>query len=138
MSRTFLDAGERLSSKHIPYIVSPNKKFKLTFNGDKLVVRYCLEPFYKKENLKMTKENHIDFYTKKQIFCYYTLPNDLRDGSYKIYSHPLIDKILFSRNNTSENIKSLKFLPIYSNNPYGDVLSVYNFDTNLRVTPLDK
>ena len=138
LSRTFLDAGERLSSKHIPYIISPNKKYKLTFNGDKLVVRYCLEPFYKEENLKMTKENHIDFYTKKQIFCYYTLPNDLRDGSYKIYSHPLIDKILFSRNNTSENIKSLKFLPIYSNNPYGDVLSVYNFDTDLRVTPLDK
>ena len=136
LSTTFLDSGKRLgSNKDYQYIVSPNKKFKLTFNKERLVIRYCYIPFSKKENINVTADTTIDYYTKEKLYYYYTLPNNLKANKYEIYSHPLIDKILFSRNNNNKNIKTLQFLPNYSGLDFGNVLDYRNFTTT-QVQPL--
>lgn len=86
-------------------IVSSNGKYKLTFIGTKLYIMFCTQSYSSDDNIKYGVNPQYD-----NILHTISNPNE-EYYLYRIHSNPFVGQTMFVRNNASENIKTLSFLP---------------------------
>ena len=86
-------------------IVSSNGKYKLTFVGTKLYIMFCTQSYSSDDNIKFGVNPQYN-----NILHTISNPNE-EYYLYRTHSNPFVGQTMFVRNNVSENIKTLSFLP---------------------------
>lgn len=86
-------------------IVSENGKYKLTFIGTKLYIMFCTQSYNSDDNIKYGVNPQYN-----NILHTISNPNE-EYYLYRIHSNPFVGQTMFVRNNATENIKTLTFLP---------------------------
>ena len=106
LTKNSLSNNEKLTPNGtLNEIVSSNGKYKLTFVGTKLYIMFCTQSYSSDDNIKYGVNPQYN-----NILHTISNPNE-EYYLYRIHSNPFVGQTMFVRNNASENIKSLSFLP---------------------------
>ena len=106
LTKNSLSNNEKLTPNGtLNEIVSSNGKYKLTFVGTKLYIMFCTQSYSSDDNIKYGVNPQYN-----NILHTISNPNE-EYYLYRIHSNPFIGQTMFVRNNASENIKTLSFLP---------------------------
>jgi hypothetical protein len=110
-------------------IVSSNGKYKLTFVGTKLYIMFCTQSYSSDDNIKFGVNPQYN-----NILHTISNPNE-EYYLYRTHSNPFVGQTMFVRNNVSENIKTLSFLPqdydkVFKPDYYTKTSNVASVNTN--------
>lgn len=123
-----ISVGTKLSQTPLNCLISKNGKFKLLFESGKLMIRYCIKPFYVDNStgskVYYTNDKNVDYKTKNKIYYLYRAHS----------SFGITGKKYLLRTDNVDSIKTMEYLPNTSN----EVLQFSSFSNVKESYPLIK